>query len=271
MGLFGRNKDKPSEPTSTGDTANGIDFTKYELDELGADIRSIVDVPGAIGQAAKYALTIPFIVVIITWAVFSSRMAAWVFVPFSIITFFLSFFGALVIGGFFVARKRLDIIADASSRVVDVIGTMHADVVQVKDGHSGTSVQQVAVGLLENAIFPAFFGTINSTAEATLGPLGRLTSSITKAPLNMVQKSVISAIGSLPDREIGQLVTDVGAAVPQANAGLQRLTTEYENVRDKIDGIVAKVSRTALGSVLGFALVASVPLAVWLIIGWVAS
>ena len=249
----------------------GIDFAKYELDKLGDDIRSIVDVPGAIGQALKYAITLPFLVAIITWAVFSSRMATWVLIPFSTVAFVLSLLAAGVIGGFFVARKRLDLVADASNRVVDVVGEMHGDVVRIKDGHAGTSVQQVAVGLLENAVFPAVFGTINTTAENALGPLGRFSSGITKAPLNMVQKSVISAIESLPDREIGQIVDDASDAVPAAAAGIERISTEYNQARAKVEGIVSTVSRTALGSTLGLAAAASIPLLIWLVIGWVAS
>lgn len=270
MGWFSK-KQAANEPASTVDTTTGIDFAKYELDQLGDDIRSIIDVPGAIGQALKYVLAIPVIVGIVTWAVFSSRMGGVALVPFSVVAFMLSFFGAAVIGGFFVARKRLDLVADASNRVVDVIGEMHADVVLVKDGHAGTSVQGVAVGLLENAIFPAVFGTLNATAETAMGPLGRFSSSITKAPMNMVQKSVINAIQSLPDKEIGQIVTNVGEAVPQATAGVERITTEYIQVRDKVEGIVSTVSRTALGSTLGFAAFASIPLVVWLVLGWVLS
>jgi hypothetical protein len=33
---------------------------------------------------------------------------------------------------------------------------MHADIILVKDGHSGTSVQGVAIGLLENALFQRY-------------------------------------------------------------------------------------------------------------------
>jgi len=254
-----------------GNPELGIDFAKYELDQLGNDIRSIVDIPGAIGQALKYVLTLPFVVAILTWVVFSSRMSGWALVPFTFIAFLLSFLGALVLGGFFVARKRLDLVATASNRVVDVIGEMHTDVVLVKDGHAGTSVQGVAVGLLENAIFPAVFGTINASAETALGPLGRFTSSVTKAPMKMVQKSVISAVQSLPDKEIGQIVTDVGQAVPAASAGVERLTAEYTQARNKIEDIVSKVSRTALGSTLGLAALASIPLLIWLVLGWLLS
>lgn len=250
---------------------SGIDFAKYGLDELGDDIRSIVDVPGAIGQALKYVLTIPIVVALVSWIVFSSRMATWVQIPFTFVAFVLSFLGAFVIGGFFVARKRLDLIADASNRVVDVVGEMHADVVRVKDGHAGTSVQGVAIGLLENAIFPAVFGTLNATVETAMGPLGRFSSSITKAPMNMVQKSVISSIQSLPDKKIGEIVADVGEALPGAVAGADRIASEYNQAREKIEGIVATVSRTALASTLGLAGFASLPLAIWLVIGWLLS
>ncbi len=103
----GAGKPSSSGMSTSVDPGTGIDFAKYELDELGANIRSIVDVPGAIGQALKYVLTIPFVVAIVVWIVFSSRIAAWIFVPFVI--------GAFVLGGYFVARKRVDLVAGASN------------------------------------------------------------------------------------------------------------------------------------------------------------
>lgn len=275
MGWFGRN-DTPSQRVpgaayAAAEESTGIDFAKYDLDRLGADVRSIVDIPGAIGQAARYVLTIPVIVAMITGAVFSSRMETWTLVPFVVVAFVLTAFSAAVIGAFVVARKRLDLVADASSRVVDVVGEMHADVMLVKDGHAGTSVQGVAIGLLENAIFPAVFGTITTTAETTMGPFGRFSSSITKTPMNMVQKSVISAVRSLPDRDIGQLVSGADDALlssPAVTAKIDRLNTEYRQARAKIEAVVAKVSRAALRSAIGFTLVASLPLLIWLAVGW---
>ncbi len=280
MGWFGKKdapghgtegKVLPAESASATDESTGIDFAKYDLDRLGADIRSIVDIPGAIGQVARFVLTVPVVVAIITWVVFSSRMATWALVPFVIGAFVLAGFSAAVIGAYVVARKRLDLVADASNRVVDVVGEMHADVMLVKDGHAGTSVQGVAIGLLENAIFPAVFGTITTTAETAMGPFGRFSSSITKTPMSMVQKSVISAVRSLPDREIGQLVSGAGdalTATPAVSAKIERLTTEYGQARAKVEGIVAKVSRAALRSAFGFTLVAAIPLVIWLALGW---
>lgn len=270
MGWFSK-KEKPSEPPSTVDAATGIDFAKYELDQLGNDIRSIIDVPGAIGQALKYTLAIPVIIGLLTWGAFDDRMNGLLLVPFVLVSFFLSFVGAAVIGGFFVARKRLDLVADASNRVVDVVGEMHADVVLVKDGHSRTSVQGVAVGLLENAIFPAVFGTLSATAETAMGPLGRFSSSITKAPMNMVQSSVISVIKSLPDREIGQIIDELDNNLPAASAAVKALGDDYREASNKIESIVSTVSRTALGSTLGLAAFATVPLVVWLVLGWLLS
>lgn len=271
MGWFGAKKESVSEPPAGVDTTTGIDFAKYELDELGSDIRSIVDLPGAIAQAAKYAFGIPIVVVIVVWIVFSSRMGSVGLFFFALVAFGLSFFGSVVIGGYAVARRRLDLVAAASNRVIDTIGVMHTDVVQVKDGHAGTSVQQVAVGLLENAIFPAVFGTIRASAETALGPFGRFTNRVTSAPMAMVQRTVISAVESLPDKEIGQIVDDAGARMPDATDRLAGLRTQYEAVRDRVDHLVAGVTRTALGSSLGFALVASVPLFAWLVVGWVLS
>jgi len=248
-----------------------LDFSKYELDALGDDIRSVVNIPGAIGQAAKYAFTLPFVVAIITWVVFNSRMATWVLLPFSAGALVLAFGASTIIGGYFVTRKRLDTVVDASGRVVNVIGEMHTDVNQIRDGQAQTSVQQVAIGLLENAVFPAVFGTITTAAETSLGPLGRLSSRVTKAPMNMVQKSVLSAIEALPDKEIGQLVDDVADKLPEMSAKRDKLNTEYRQIRDRMDNIVIGVSRTALRSVIGLAVVAAIPLFVWLASGWLLT
>ena len=269
MGWFS-NKQSPSEPPSTVDQTTGVDFAKYGLDQLGNDIRSIVDVPGAIGQALRVVPILPVVIAIATWIAFGGRMSTVAFIPFALVAFMLSFFGSVVIAGFFVARKRLDLVADASNRLVDVVGEMHADIILVKDGHSGTSVQGVAIGLLENALFPAVFGTLNATAETAMGPLGRFSSTLTKAPLNMVQKSVINAIKSLPDREIGQMIDGIGEDLA-ATSAVKGLTDDYRQARDKIEGIVASVSRTALRSTLGLAAVATMPLVIWLILGWVLS
>lgn len=247
-----------------------LDFSKYGLEQLGQDVRSLVDIPGAIGQTAKYALTLPFVVAILTWLVFNGRMG-WPLAPFTFIAFILSFAASMVIGGYFVARKRLDTVASASSRVVDVIGEMHADVEQLRDGHAETSVQAVAIGLLENAILPAVFGTLSTTAETAMGPLGRIASTVTKAPMNLVEKSVISAVKALPDRKIGDVVDGVGAALPDTDSALSGLRQEYTSVRDKMESIVARVSRTAVGSVLGLAMIAAIPLLIWLVLGWLLS
>jgi len=271
MGIFGRDKEKSYEPPSTVDPATGIDFAKYGLEQLGEDIRSIVNIPGAVAQAAKYALGIPVVVSTIYWIVFSARMRAFVLLPFSVVTFLLSLVGALVIGGFFVARKRLDTVADASDRVLGVINEMHTDVIRVKEGASGASVQDVAIGLLENAIFPAVFGTLTTAAENTMGPVGRFASSVTKAPMKLVEKSVIDGIRSLPDHELGKVVIDVGESLPAVTSQVNRLAADYQTVRDKMETIVGRVSKAALGSVLGVAGVTSIPLLLWLVFSWVVS
>jgi len=273
MGLFKRSTAEPASGPSTAadDVTSAIDFAAYDLDTLGQKIRSIVDIPGAFGQAAKYAFTLPLVVAISTWFVFSSRMAAWALVPFTFISLCLALVASMIVGGFLVARKRLDTIVEASGQVVGVIGDMHADISQIKDGQAETSVQKVAVGLLENAIFPAVFGTLTTTAETSLGPLGRFAGSVTKAPMNLVQKSVVSAIQALPDKEIGQLVDDAGAKVPAATTKITELGNQYSQVRGGLEGIVGRVSQMALRSMLGLAFSASIPLLIWLAIGWVLS
>jgi len=84
----------------------------------------------------------------------------------------------------------------------------------------------------------------------------------------MVQKSVINAIKSLHDREVGQMTDGIGEDLA-ATSAVKALTDDYRQARDKTEGIVASVSRTALRSTLGLAAIATIPLVIWLILGWV--
>ena len=276
MGWFGRGKsDQEAETAGTPavqDTASGIDFSAYNLSSLGDDVASIINVPEAVGRVAKYSFAIPAVVGIVSWIVFSGRMPTWVLVPFVFGAVVLSLFAAVAIGGLMVVRRRLDTVAQATDRVVGVVGTMHSDIVELREGHANTSVQEVAVGLFENAILPAAFSTFSGIAENSLGPVGGAISKATQAPMHsLVKKSVVAAIRSLPDREIGQLVEDTAGAMPEVGAALAAVNAEYQRTRENVEAIVAKVSRTAVGSMVGVALVATVPLLVWLLIGFVAS
>ena len=86
----------------------------------------------------------------------------------------------------------------------------------------------------------------------------------------MVQKSVINSIKSLHDREVGQMTDGIGEDLA-ATSAVKALTDDYRQARDKTEGIVASVSRTALRSTLGLAAIATIPLVIWLILGWVLS
>jgi len=179
---------------------NKIDFSKYKLESLGSDIRTIVNVSQALSQTAKSALFIPILIGIPALLFFYSRMTGWVLIPFLLITYLLSLLAAVLIGGFVVARKRLDILCKASNQVVETVGRIHIDIVKVQDGQASTSVREVAVGIAENAVFPAVFGSMEDI-RIEKGPFAKLTSSV--SPIHAVKHSVVSAIELLPDREIG--------------------------------------------------------------------
>jgi len=273
VGLFGRDKnDKVLNDWSGSVESAGINFANYDLSGLGDDVRSIVDLPDAMIKTAKWAFGLPIAVGILSWIIFSGRMAGWVLVPFVLGAMVLSTLTAVFVGGFFVARTRLDTVSTATNRVVSVIGEMHADVVQVKQGHSSTSVQQVATGLLEHAIFPVVFGVVEGMAPGSAsGPLGAIRSKVTGAPMQLVQKSVIAAVAKLPDKEIGTVVDDLAGAMPEISSTLTELNANYQRVAGEVDGVVARVSKATLGSVITAAVLATIPLLLWLILGWVAS
>ncbi len=272
MPLFGRKKrdDVLNDWEGANPTA-GIDFSSYDLDGLRDDVVSIVDLPDAMKKTAKWAFGIPIAVGILSWVIFSSRMAGWVLVPFVLGAVVLSVVGSVFIGGFFVARKRLDTVSQATNRVVTVVGEMHADVLQVKEGASQTSIKEVATGLLEHAIFPIVFGMAEGFAANASGPFSKISGRATDYSMGLVQKSVIGAVNKLPDHEIGSVVEDASALMPQLTEALSELNGTYQRVAGDIENIVGRVSKATLGSVIGAAAVAMIPLLLWLVIGWVAS
>ena len=273
MGLFDRGKrsDRVQDDVEVADTS-GIDFSKYDLSTLGDDVASIVSIPNAVAQAAKWAFGLPIVVGIISWIVFSGRMSGWALVPFVLIAMFLSVFGSVFIGGYFVARQRLDLVSQATNRVVTVVNEMHTDVVQIKEGASTTSVKALSKGLLENAIFPVAFGFVEGMApDAGGGIISKLGSRFTDAPMKLVQKSVIGAVDRLPDKQIGSLASDLTNSMPEMSNMLSELNDNYQRIAGDIESVVSGVSKATLTSAISAAAVATVPVLLWLVFGWVVS
>jgi len=254
---------------------SGIDFTKYDLTTLGDDVASIVSIPGAMMQAAKWVFGLPIVIGIVSWIVFSGRMSGWILLPFVLVAMALSTLGSALIGGYFVARKRLDLVSQATARVVTVVNEMHTDVVQVKEGASTTSVKALSKGLLENAVFPMAFGFVEGMAPGATpegkGMMARLASRFTDVPIKLVQKSVIGAVDRLPDKEIGSLAADAAGVLPDMSTMLTDLNATYQRVAGDIENVVASVSKATLTSAGSAAALAMLPLIGWLLVGWIAS
>lgn len=279
MGLFGRGRDD-NQADQTSATANastdstltsGIDFSAYDLSTVRDDVRSIVDLPTAIAKTARWAFGIPVGVGVLVWIFFSSRMSGWAFIPYVLIAMLLAAPAGALIGGLLVARRRLDTVSQATSRVVNVVGEMHADVMQVRQGAEQTSVKQVATGLLEHAVFPIVFGVAEGFAANASGPFSRFSGQATEFSLGLVQKSVVGAVDRLPDREIGSILDGSGEAVADVTAALTELNGTYQQVVGGIDGVVGTVSKATLGSLVGAAFLSLVPLTIWLVIGWLLT
>lgn len=250
---------------------SALDFASYDLDDLRDDVRSVVDVGGAISAVTRWAVGAAVLAFIGSWLVFQARIdSSLATVLFALIAAACAVPLGATIGGWLLARRRLNTVTEASGRVVDVIGQMHGDVLKVRAGTAETSVQQVAVSLLQEAVFPVVFGTVNTTAEGLLGPLGFIASKVTKAPMKIVEQSVVAAIGALPDRQIGDLV-DGAAGALHVDDAVRGVVDHYEHVRGGLTDTVRKVSRTSLAVASVLLIVASMPLIIWWLIGWIAS
>ena len=247
-----------------------LDFSAYNLEQLAEDIQSLVNIPGAVAQTAKIGFSLPFIIGALTWIIFSPRMGL-VFIPFLLIAFLLALFASLVIGVYFLARKRLDTVVSASTQIVDVIGEMHHDIESVRSGHEETSIQAVAVGLLEGAIMPVVFHAVTGQAATAMGPLGAIASKLTRFPLRLVERSVVSAVEALPDRKIGDAIDTVGAGLPDTEFAMAELDREYDELRGKMESIVGGVSRAASGSILVLSAISAIPLLLWWLLGWLLT
>jgi len=250
---------------------SALDFSTYELEGLRCDVKAIVTPRGAIGGVAKWGLGIPVAVCLVVWLVFMSRIdSSLVLVAFSVLAGLLAVPAGVLVGGWRVAGKRLDNVTLATGRIVDVVGEMHTDIVKLHQGHAETSVRQVAVGLLEEAVFPVVFGSVTTVAEGVLGPAGFLADKAARGPMKLVERSVIAAIEGLPDRQIGQLSAGAAEAV-DLNQRVNHVCDEYQVVRGRMTGVVDRVGHTSRRIAISATFAATLPLVVWLIIGWLAS
>ncbi|KAG1647997.1 Delta(3,5)-Delta(2,4)-dienoyl-CoA isomerase, mitochondrial [Nymphon striatum] len=128
--------------------------------KLRDDVRSVVDVGGAISAVTRWAIGAAAVAAIVSWIIFQSRIdSGAIAIIFALVAGVCAIPLGAAVGGWLLARRRLNIVTEASGRVVDVVGQMHGDVLQLRAGTAETSVQQVAVSLLQEAVFPAVFGT----------------------------------------------------------------------------------------------------------------
>lgn len=119
----------------------------------------------------RWILGLQIVAIALTAILFAGRFDSglWLGV-FSILAGFAAAPLAATVGGWVLGRRRLASVADASERIVDIVGVMHTDVVRLREGTSEVPAQEVAVGILEEAVFPAVSGAVGATAEGLLGP-----------------------------------------------------------------------------------------------------
>lgn len=252
--------------------AEALDFSSYDLDGLRDDIGQVLDFGRAVSTMTKWMLGLQLAVVVATWVAFAGRFDSGVWLGlFAVIAGVVSAPLAATVGGWVLARRRLDAVTEASSRVVEVVGLMHADVVRLRRGSAETSVQKVAVSILEEAVFPTVFGTVNTTAEGVLGPVGFLARRATRAPFRLVERSAIRAVSSLPDRDIGRLVDGATEAVGGLDGFAASIADQYSGVGERIGSIVGRVARTSLVVGFGLAVGSTVPIALWWLLGWLLT
>jgi len=219
----------------------------------------------------RWILGLQFVVVTLTAILFASRFDSglWLGV-FSILAGLAAAPLAATVGGWVLGRRRLAAATDASERMVDVVGLIHADVVRLRAGTADASVREVAVGILDEAVFPAVFGTVGTTAEGLLGPLGFLARRATRAPLELVERTVTGAITSLPDRKLGDLLDGTADAVAGLDVA-QSVAEDYTAARDRVTSVVERVARTSGVVAVGLTVVSVVPLIVWWLFGWIVT
>lgn len=263
-----------SESSGLAALTKDLDLEKYDVQSVAADLTEVANVPKAFAATAWRAALVPIVIAIVTWVVFTSRMATWALLPYTLVATGLSLGVAAVLAIALFTRRQLDAVTDASKRVLGVTAEMHGDLAKLKAGDLRLTVRETASTLSSEVIFPMVEDmSVGVAREFLPGPFKSIASPVIGVPIGVVKKSVAAAIGVLPVDALDAAVElgDENGADKALEASVVELGKRYEGIQSSIEDFVRRAMGRSLVPVLLAGLAVAIPLVLWWLLGWALS
>lgn len=261
--------DPIDDPVEPSDPAT-VDLSDYDLEQLRADVMDLFDLPVAIGQAVMWSMRGVGAAGLVAWFV-GRGMPTWALVLFIVIAAVLALLAVVVLSVYLVVRKRVENAVATSERVLETVVLIRDDLYHVSDGRKRVSTRDLASDVLEDVVFPVMTET---AVSALPGPLRFLARPIVWLPRRLIGRTVGAAINQLPDERLDRDVVVDNRALIRADTEVERAAgtrATVLEVHDVVETIVVGAIKAMWWPTLAVTALASIPLILWLIIGWVAG
>jgi hypothetical protein len=124
---------------------------------------------------------------------------------------------------------------------------------------------------LEDVVFPVMTDTAVSVLP---GPLRLLARPVVWLPRKLIERTVGAAIDHLPDERLDRDVVIDNRALIRADVEMERAAQGRDAllaIHDSVETIVIGLTKALWWPTLAVTALASIPLVIWLIVGWVAG
>lgn len=256
-----------------------LDLERYDFPGLRAEINDIVDLPSAVARTARWAVLLTLAGAFLTWLVFRTRMPGLVLVPYLILMAAALAVAAIAVGVTVVLRARVASTRQAADRVVGTVASLHGDYLRIRTGEVDLPMRAMASLLTRELVFPALLSSgsnLFATATTTTGPVGLLLRLASRPVLGVIEDQVLDALdGADPEaaepsdlahpdapRPATDVVADLEAELPP------ELFRWYRLVHARLRQIGGLADTVTNGSTTGLVVLAALPAAALLAIGW---
>jgi len=244
----------------------GNELDKYDFQGVATDVMQLADVPTAVVTTLRWALLIPALVGVITAAVFGDRMPGWVLVPFVIGAMLLSMIGALAIGVLFVARRRLEESTQATGRILDTVGLVHHDLVELQGASvTHSAIEDLAHGFINSgALETAATGSLPTPLRIIAKPVA---TGALWGPKKILERTTTSLINDMPWAVLNAKTDELAQTAGESVELLTEIDAGYASAQESIEETVAAVIAKTTRPLTWMVAVLMSPLIVYWLIG----
>lgn len=261
--------DPIDDPVEPADPAT-VDLSDYDLDQLRADVMELFDLPVAVGQAVMWSVRGVGAAALVAWFV-GRDMPTWALILFMLIAAVLALVAGVVLSVYLVVRKRVENAVVTSERVLETVVLIRDDLYHVSEGRKRVSTRDLASDVLDDVVFPVMTET---AVSALPGPMRFLARPVVWLPRKLIGRTVGAAITYLPDERLDRDVVVDNRALIRAETEVERAAgtrAAVLEIHDVVETIVVGAIKALWWPTLAITALASVPLIIWLLIGWVAG